>query len=285
MAYVATYRKKSNLIVEAISKTMIPIQGKTNEDAWLKAVKHFIDNDKNLEYNLILEIDQPTATDERSKAIRKELDDLLKGSNDNLYTINTVAETIFPAAEYKKHGIKGVMEYYPDIIYPQIKCSSDNSKGTYALRLVRGIDAKGNKCNPLKNVLERLGSQLKRNNNAIRCAYELPLDDVETIAINRNDKSIMGFPCLSHLSFKLNEDRSKIILTALYRSQDYTQKALGNLRGLARLQSFLARELGISVGPLVCHSTYARLDTHSNLGRSKIISLINNIEDKYNGSI
>jgi len=254
---------------------MIPIYGKTNEEAWLRAVKHFIDNKIDLEYNLILEIRRPAATDQRSKNIRLELDRLLKDSNENLYSINTVAETIFPAAEYKKHGIKGVMEYYPDVIYPQIKCNSDNSKGTYALRLVRGIDSNGEQCNPLKNVLTRLISQLNRTNGAIRCAYELPLDDIETIAINRNDKTIMGFPCLSHLSFKLNEDRSEIILTALYRSQDYIQKALGNLRGLARLQSFVARELGISVGPLVCHSTYARLDKHNNLGLNKITTLAN----------
>lgn len=263
---------------------MIPITRSTIEEAWLEAIKYFIENDKKLEYNLILEIETPVATNARSKAIRSKLDILLSASNDNLYSINTVAETIFPAAEYKRHGVKGVMEIYPDDIYPQIKCNSDNSKGTYALRLVRGIDSKGNKCNPLENVLAKLKSQLGRNNGAIRCAYELPLDDVETIAINRNDTSIMGFPCLSHLSFKLNEDRSEILLTALYRSQDYIQKALGNLRGLARLQSFVARELGISVGPLVCHSTYARLDTHNNLGRNKISTLIKSIEDDFDGS-
>ncbi len=252
---------------------MIPIYGKTNEDAWLKAVKHFIDNKIDLEYNLILEVEQPGVTDQISKNIRNEFDSLLKNSKGSLYSVNTVAETIFPAAEYKKHGIKGVMEIYPEVIYPQIKCNSDNSKGTYALRLVRGIDSKGEQCNPLLNVLTRLKSQLNRPSGTIRCAYELPLDDIETIAVNRNDKSIMGFPCLSHLSFKLNEDRTKIILTALYRSQDYIQKALGNLRGLARLQSFVARELGISIGPLVCHSTYARLDTHNNLGKNKISTL------------
>jgi len=258
---------------------MIPIYGKTNEEAWFRAINYFVDNKKDIEYNLILEIEQPVATDVRSKEIRRRIDSLLKGANK--YSINTVAETIFPAAEYKRHGAKGVMEIYPDVIYPQIKCKSDNSKGTYALRLVRGVDSKGNQCNPLESVLVRLKSQINRDNGAIRCAYELPLDDVGTIAINRNDKSIMGFPCLSHLSFKLNEDRSKIILTALYRSQDYVQKALGNLRGLARLQSFVARELGISVGPLVCHSTYARLDMHTNLGRTKISTFIENIKENF----
>jgi len=262
---------------------MIPIYGETNEDAWFQAVQHFITEGKKLEYNLILEIKNPAATDTRSKAIRNALDDLLRDSRDDLYSINTVAETIFPAAEYKKHGVKGVMEIYPDVVYPKIQCNPGNGRGTYALRLVRGVDANNKKCNPLANVLAKLKSQLGRGNSAIRCAYELPLDDVATIVINRNDKPIRGFPCLSHLSFKLNEDRSSLILTALYRSQNYIEKALGNLRGLARLQSFVARELDISVGPLVCHSTYASLDTHNNLGRTKVSVLLGNIRGDFDG--
>jgi len=263
---------------------MIPITGITIEDTWLKAIKYFLDNEKKFDYNLIMEIEQPVATNARSKAIRSELDDLLENvTRKKLYSINTVAETIFPAAEYKRHGVKGVLEIYPNIIYPKIKCKPGNARGTYALRLVKGYDSKGQQCNPLKLVLERLLSQLNRETGAIRCAYELPLDDMETIAINRNDTSTMGFPCLSHISFKLNEDRTRIHLTAIYRSQEYIRKALGNLRGLARLQNFVARELGISTGVLVCHSTYATLDTHTNLGRNKIKALVEKIEENFDG--
>jgi hypothetical protein len=38
-------------------------------------------------------------------------------------------------------------------------------------------------------------------------------------------------------------------------------KALGNLLGLSQLLYFVAKETGLGVGPLVCHSTYAVLDT------------------------
>lgn len=261
---------------------MIPIYGKTNEEVWLKAVEHFIENEKDLEYNLILEIKKPTSTNVRSKAIRNELDNLLEGAGK--YSINTVAETIFPAAEYKKYGVKGVFDIYPDTIYPQIRKKAGNNKGTYALRIVRGKDPKGNECNPLSNVLARLRKQLDRDKGAVRCCYELAFDDLDasdTITINRNDTSIQGFPCLSHLSFKLNEDRSEVILTAIYRSQYYAQKALGNLRGLSRLQSFVARELGIAAGPLVCHATYAKLDTCPNLGVNKLEELVKKIKDDF----
>lgn len=261
---------------------MIPIYGETNEEAWLNAVKYFIDKKEDHAYNLILEIKQPATTDTRSKSIRCELDNLLKEADQ--YSINTVAETIFPAAEYKKHGADGVLKIYPDIIYPQIKSLPGNSKGTYALRIVQGTKPNGEQCNPLDNVIKKLKKQLNREKGTVKCIYELSLDEVENITINRNDTSGIGFPCLSHLSFKLNKDNSQLILTALYRSQFYAQKALGNLRGLARLQSFVAKEIGITAGPLVCHATYATLDTCTNLGRNKLDALVKKIEDDFDGS-
>jgi hypothetical protein len=46
----------------------------------------------------------------------------------------------------------------------------------------------------------------------------------------------------------------------MYRYQFFVQKALGNFKGLARLQACVARECGIEVGPLVCHATLATLE-------------------------
>jgi hypothetical protein len=51
------------------------------------------------------------------------------------------------------------------------------------------------------------------------------------------------------------------MLTVLYRYHYYIEKALGNLLGLSQLLYFVAKETGLGVGPLVCHSTYAVLDT------------------------
>ncbi|CAN7596561.1 hypothetical protein [Variovorax paradoxus] len=54
--------------------------------------------------------------------------------------------------------------------------------------------------------------------------------------------------------------RHELYLTAVYRYQFFIQKALGNFKGLARLQACIAREVGIPVGPLVCHATLAILE-------------------------
>lgn len=273
---------------------MKPIFGKTREEAWLKAVKHLLQEAEGLlEYNLILEIEKPLASDAHSRDIRGAIDSLLQ-NDAGLYPVHTVAETIFPLVEYKKNGIEGVYTTYPEEVYPLIKSNPGNSKGTYAKRLVRGIDAQGRECNPLKNVVGRLKSQLA-SSGGIRCAFELPIDkvegaereegdsSVESIPINRNDSFTRGFPCLSHLSFKLSHKRDALHLTALYRSHDYIQKALGNLLGIARLQACVAKELGIDVGVLVCHSTLARLDVHPGLGKGKIQAMIDAIEGEYSG--
>ncbi|MCW8875646.1 MAG: hypothetical protein OQK04_01400 [Kangiellaceae bacterium] len=265
---------------------MKPISENIRELAWFEALKHLYQNATDyIEYNLIVEVRDPVHSNKVSRQIRKSLDQLLADSPDGLYPIQTVADTIFPATEYKAEGMEGVYSTYPKEVYPKIKCNKGNTTGTYAYRIVRGKDREGEPCNPLKNVIGRLRGQLnKKNGGGIRCAYEISVDDVESIPINRNDNGLMGFPCLSHLSFKLNHDRTALNLTAIYRSQDFIQKALGNFLGLARLQDAVARELGIKVGVFVCHATLARMDQHKNLTKTKISKFIDEIEELKNGS-
>lgn len=256
---------------------METFSGGTREEVWFEAIKHLQNSaHNNIEYNLIMEIKTPSKSTAKSKAIRFAFDNLLK-LNSKLYSVNTVAETIFPASEYKQHGLDGILDIYPNEVYPIIKSNSGNRLGTYAYRIVRGIDAKGIQSSPLEQVIERLKGQLA-SKSKIRCAFELAIDQVETIPINRNDSFTRGFPCLSHLSFKLSHERDELHLTALYRSHDYVQKALGNLLGLARLQNCVARELGIKTGTLVCHSTLARLDKHKSIGKTCITKFIEDIE-------
>jgi hypothetical protein len=263
---------------------MVPISGETREETWFEAIKHLLNHaEDKMEYNLIMEVKNPGKSNERSKKIASSFDALLRESG--YFPLQTVADTIFPTFEYKKHGKDGVFNVYPDEIYPIIKCANGNNSGTYAQRILRGTGPKGIECRPLENIMRRLEAQINKS-NGIRCAFELPIDDVsdhsvETIPINRNDTRMMGFPCLSHLSFKLNRDRSELHVTAIYRSHYYIEKALGNLLGLARLQKFMARELGIKTGFLVCHSTLAKLD-HTKTSITKIKKFIREIEGTTN---
>ena len=204
--------------------------------------------------NLILSVANPTGDRHFTRAVPR-IDTFLRGEGQA--PTHTVAETIFPGWLYKRLGIAGVFDYYPEKVYPQLRTGG---WGTYAYRLVRRPDHKGALFNPLEQTLQKMQSELQSRGPKRSCyeigisspPYELPIYD--TLA---DCKRRRGGPCLSHLSFKLFGD--SVHLTAFYRSHDYSYKVFGNLLGLARLQTFVARETRQRVGTLVVHSSYAFL--------------------------
>src|SRR5580658_9009756 len=117
---------------------------------------------------------------------------------------------------------------------------------------------------PLEVIIEKLKTQSAHGH--MRAAYEMKLfDDIENGDLSTYEPTTdcnltIGQPCLTHLSFKLLQDKS-VSLTALYRTHFYIEKTLGNLLGLGQLLSFVAEEAGLTAGTLVCHSTMAELDT------------------------
>lgn len=249
----------------------------TRAEAWLSAVKHLSETEDCRELNLVLEVSNPGLATPFSRLIEEKVDTCLKKANQQ--PLHTVAETIFPAVEYRRYGARGVFEIYPDEIYPLIQ--PVNKTGTYAYRLVRGYDQKNQPCNPLKNRLELMKKELSHKGTKMS-VYEVSLDEAYSIPVNRNDTTYIGFPCLSHLSFKLCSKNNLIHLTAIYRSQYFFEKALGNLLGLARLQGFMANELKVKPGVLVCHATDAKLDFPTKFGKAKLMDLIQYLESKRN---
>ncbi len=146
---------------------------------------------------------------------------------------------------------------------------------TYAQRLVRRVDAAGVTINPLQTIIARLTAEAK-NGGPKRARYELNLVDPFTDLSTSDptlpgDKLALGGPCLSHLSFKLRPGGS-VSLTAFYRSHFYVERALGNLIGLSRLLSFVARESGLEAGTITCISSYAQIDASSSI--TKVDKLI-----------
>ena len=66
----------------------------------------------------------------------------------------------------------------------------------------------------------------------------------------------------------------RLTLTAQYRNHFYIEKLLGNLIGLGRLISFVAREANLAVGPLTVLSTHATIDQPAGARRSEIKALL-----------
>lgn len=135
---------------------------------------------------------------------------------------------------------------------------------------------------PLACLIKKLKSQLQKNNTK-RAAYELnPYDPILDIPIYDDcldGAQTLGYPCLSHLSFKVTSDR-RLMLVAFYRSHHYIQRALGNLYGLGWLQHYVATQAGIEPATLLCISSMAMLDTSSKQWGS---SDIENLLDECNG--
>lgn len=238
---------------------------------WLAAVQHLSTCPDWECYNLLLEVRDPMRREAVDKRIEERVDVFLRTAE--CHPLSTVAETIFPAAEYRRHGPQGVYTTYPDDVYPHIKPLSH--WGTYAHRLVRREGPAG-VINPLQVCVEKIVQQSRGPSMKAAC-YELSLRDLDLEiplydpALDRNRH--LGGPCLSHISLKVTRDR-QLLLTALYRSHYYLQRALGNLLGLARLQAFVCEQAELLPGPLVCVSTLARIERESGWTKANVRDLI-----------
>jgi hypothetical protein len=248
-----------------------PIEADTCPQAWLKAVEYLSSNHDAL-YNLVLAVRRPEVLTPSDFAIHDRVDAFLREYG--RLSLSTVAATIFPANLYL-HG--GAEELYT---YPQICPRIHSHWGMYAIRMQRKLthsmaDGKA-EINPLRIIVEKIKKQLA--GGRMRAVYEANLvEDTDYLELPIYDagcdaRGTRRQPCLSHLSFKLLP-RDRVMLTVLYRYHYYIEKALGNLFGLAQLLYFVAKETGLGVGPLVCHSTYAVLDTEGGWRRGDVEQL------------
>ena len=245
------------------------IETSTRLEAWMKGAEFLLDNGPAL--NLVLAISSPGSRG-RCPSAAQCIDEFLREKGQ--IPMHAVAETIFPGSEYRKRGLRGVFDVYPNETYPVLKKHPRISWGTYAYRLVRRQDANGKPMNPLEQMIRKMQNELATNGPKKSC-YELGVAegeyDLPLYCTPKDGTRRMGGPCLSHLSFKLFE--GAVHLTAFYRSHDYAYKVPGNLLGLARLQKCVAHETGQRIGGLIVHSSYAFLSG----GKNRVRTLLGEI--------
>ena len=148
-----------------------PISAKTSTEAWLRAVNLLIGMKGRCAYNVILAIEDPITLSPTDKRIVEALDRFLVSHN--TMPVTTVAGTIFPAAHYRMRGASGVLEDFPNKIYPKLK----KHWGTYAGRMLIRRDRNGQETNPLKTIISKLEQQSHRR-GALRAIYEVSLVDI-----------------------------------------------------------------------------------------------------------
>lgn len=231
---------------------------------WIKAVEYLDEQPEDIDFNLMLEITDPLQVPKQQIPAFSSVNKFLVDGE--VQPLDTVANTIFPDAIYRKEGIKGLFETYPTVVYPKIKAA--NKWGTYFHRMVRRTNQAGGTINPLEAVIHRLSDGIKAQNagkSSMRARYEMNTLDIfadlnTSDPVLPGDTYLMGGPCLSHLSFKLRPS-GQLSLTGFYRSHYYIERALGNFIGLANLLNFVCKQTGAQAHSITVISSYAKIDS------------------------
>ena len=231
--------------------------------AWLEATRQVFSQPQHEAYNVIVDIEKPVVADAASFPVIGHVDSFLRPRAKSLMT---VANTIFPSAIYRKHGIDGLYKTFHDILLPKIRRDC-NWTGYYFERMTKVVSGEGAVFNPLQDVIRRISAPNIKAKNKFEIAIFDPFKDLSD--------SPYGGQCMSHLSFKVAGTAEKrLMLTATYRNHFYIEKLLGNLIGLSQLLKFVADETGIEAGSLTVISTHATTTQQCKASVTEIKKLI-----------
>ena len=256
------------------------IQREGLAEAWLAATELVLERGgKSFHLNVAF-----PASYEAGSAPWEEIDSFLLEHEKNGLT--AVVNTIFPESLYESGlgelAAERLYENYAMSMRVHQRVGRGNDSETYFNRLVsypvatgsleklseknRELLAEDGSWNQLDFYIERLKAQ--RDGSRRRSSYELglshPLDAEMRVQAPLLDKRTGSFPCLSHVSLTLVEDR--VNLNATYRNQFLVERGFGNYVGLTRLTEFIASECGAEAGEVQVVATGA--DAESDYFRS-----------------
>lgn len=161
-------------------------------------------------------------------------------------SVYDVANTIFPSAGPLHAGdLERFFAHYRRV-YERGQKRHSHVWGTYFLRLIAFGSGQENQLGKAIEGLAKWKSKPK-------AAFVLHLSSADL-----DSPRPLGAPCWQYAQFIRNGD-NELSLSAVYRSHDYFQKALGNFIGLTRLLQFVCYHSGMKPGTLTCLSTYASL--------------------------
>lgn len=221
--------------------------------AWREAVR-FVDGQSHHEaHNVVIDVVDPIARGTMEDPVVREVDSFVTAKGKK--AVETVANTIFPAALYRRYGSPAFFDRFTDNVLPKVRRSGDRWSGYYFERMIAlPAEGGGEPINQLIDIVTRLRDPAVLARNKFELSVFDPARDV--------DKSPYGGQCLSFGSFKLRSEagQDRLDLTVMYRNHFYIEKLLGNLIGLGRLIQFVATEAKLRLGTLTIVSTHARVD-------------------------
>jgi hypothetical protein len=240
------------------------IQAQTVSAAWCDAVRATRSAEDQKLYHLIVSVERPLAEDQQ---VREEMDKLLAVRG--LQRVETVANTIMPAALAQMCGTHDELVHRYRDLYPKIQRFPKNSWGTYFGRLVAypiGHDKNPAPVDQLAPVITALsGSRVlaAQHEVAVATAEDMAglaevIDPGAIIHHPTRGRRGRGGPCLTNVAFQRQADRVHAI--AHYRSHYLIERAYGNYLGLGRLLRYVASQAGLEVGRLTVVAGYAQID-------------------------
>lgn len=228
-----------------------------NAAAWVQIMEHLFTEHDGKCFHLVTSIADPQV---EYKAFTQIVDGLAKVTG----TISTMenANAIWPhVLAPPGQAFAKTMERMKEFAVPLIKEANSRHADSYLERLVAWRSKEeGARVPQLENIIERMKNEIG-NTGPKSSAYDIAIFSAGL------DPGYMSFPCLSHLSFKLDVANHKIHLAALYRNHHFISHGYGNFVGLGRLMRFVAGQVGLGVGELLCLSTHADAEFHRGKGR------------------
>lgn len=209
-------------------------------EAWKAAARLLVsDGDR---FNLTIHVTNPTSFKEAEVAPYCHRH-VAPGISKSVFD---VANTIFPSASQLHTGDLNHFFRHYERVYERGQRRYSQAWGTYFLRLIAFGRGRENQLAKTINGLANWKSKPK-------AAFVLHLSSSDL-----DNPRPLGAPCWQYAQFIRNGD-NELSLSAVYRSHDYFQKALGNFVGLTRLLKFVCFHSGLQAGTMTCLSTYASL--------------------------
>jgi hypothetical protein len=235
--------------------------------AWASIMGHLLDEPSGKCFHLVTAISDPVSEDRRITqivdALAKEIGTLSTMENANAIWPHVLA----PPGQ----SLSTTFQRMERFGAPLIKAANGRHCDSYLERLIAWRSRDGAApVKQLEKVIDRMKSE-KANVAPKSSAYEL------SIFSPGLDAGYMSFPCLSHLSFKLDAHNERIHLAATYRNHAFVSHGYGNFLGLGRLLAFVAREVGYSAGELLSISTHA--DAELSRGRRRIEQAVSEAQE------
>ena len=255
---------------------MITVSHDNISHAWNEALQQLVARGGKA-VHLAVAIGRPL--DPEDRAIRDALDSFVaerRRDDKTVWPVSTVANTMFPSAFYRPGRDEARQRLYELHAKAQRMQQRMRDPENYFNRIVAYPGKGAEPFNQLEYVVERLITQRKprKRGGPLSSAYEIGLSapdggDLRVQAPGR-DRKLMSFPCLSHISFTLDGD--VLNLAALYRNQYFITRAYGNYLGLSRIGQFIATEVGVQLGEIVCLATHADAQ-YGDFGKTRVTQL------------